>query len=212
MQKIKELNEIFKCKFCLQADKSNFESDSNETLEDYEEILTDERVTCIIKDPIILPCGETICKKHSKEISAKACIFCFKYHLEPEKGYISNNAIKKMIELEVNKIGLQSQIDNNSFKKEIDEIKKCSGQIDLINQTIYTHACVLKAKLENSLKDLPDESTPSSECVNLSLNREYLLFNKPKVIIFMLKIFFLKKMLNILLFLSMISHFRIHLF
>ena len=66
MQKIKELNEIFKCKFCLQADKSNFESDSNESLEDYEEILTDfnaERVTCIIKDPIILPCGETVCKK-----------------------------------------------------------------------------------------------------------------------------------------------------
>ena len=82
---------------------------------------------------------------------------------------------------------------NNSFKKEIDEIKKYSGQIDLINQTIYTNAYVLKAKLENSLKDLPDEGKSSSECVNLSLNREYLLFNKPKVIIFMLKIFFFEK-------------------
>ena len=34
----------------------------------------------LVKDPVVLPCGETVCKIHTKEINHERCMFCTENH------------------------------------------------------------------------------------------------------------------------------------
>ena len=132
MSKIGEFKELFNCKFCFK----------------------------LIEDPILLPCGESVCMQHSQEICSKECVFCDQEHSEPENGFIPNKVIQRMLDLEVEKISLHIQA-SDTCQKVISELTALDSQIDSIKRDpknlIYEHF----AKLRNDI-DLRKENLASS--------------------------------------------------
>ncbi len=56
----------------------------------------------VLEDPIILPCGETVCKAHTDEIKKGKCMSCSGAHLVPKQGFLENG----LCQHEINKISL----------------------------------------------------------------------------------------------------------
>jgi len=59
MFQLKKINDLFNCKVCKG----------------------------VLVDSIILPCGETVCKAHTDEISKGKCVSCSGAHLVPKQGF-----------------------------------------------------------------------------------------------------------------------------
>jgi hypothetical protein len=55
----------------------------------------------LLIDPIVLPCGNVVCKKHI-EINNFICIKCQKEHVIPENGYKVNSRIQKLLDIRLN--------------------------------------------------------------------------------------------------------------
>jgi hypothetical protein len=85
----------------------------------------------------LLPCGETVCKSHSIEISNKECRFCDSAHvLKKSEQFPANKVLQNLLELKI---------------KELDfgpNHKKASEQINELNKLINDY---------KSLKEHPDE-------------------------------------------------------
>ncbi len=77
----------------------------------------------VLVDPILLPCGETVCKAHTDEISKDKCIFCSEMHKAPQNGFPSNKIVKNQLDLKINKINLNfSQFnDYNTIIQDLNE-------------------------------------------------------------------------------------------
>ena len=123
MTKLGEFKELFKCGFCQK----------------------------IFEDPVFLPCLESVCRAHSEDVCAEPCLFCDQKHSVPEEGFVSDKRTKKMLELEVNKISLQSE-SYDQCKKAIDEIATLNSYVDSILQDpknfIYEYFSELKNKVD----------------------------------------------------------------
>ena len=78
MYKLEKLNSILKCKLCFN----------------------------ILHDPIILPCGKTICKSHSSEVNKSQCPLCPEIHVMPGKGFPMNEVVQELLEIELNKLNI----------------------------------------------------------------------------------------------------------
>ena len=64
-----------------------------------------------LKAPVILPCGHTICKHHVDEAVTKErgtidCLICKKTHEIPADGFVSNIALKRLLEVKNHNIDL----------------------------------------------------------------------------------------------------------
>ncbi len=71
----------------------------------------------VLVDPIILPCGETVCKAHRDQICKGKCIFCLEVHKAPQCGFPPNKIVKNLLEKRVNNINLNfSQLNDYGFK------------------------------------------------------------------------------------------------
>jgi len=70
------LNQLFDCKFCSK----------------------------LLHDPVLLPCGKTVCKIHTQEVANNECIFCTKLHHIPEDGLPVNEFVEKQLEMQLNRI------------------------------------------------------------------------------------------------------------
>ncbi len=55
----------------------------------------------ILKDPVALPCGVTICKEHVEEIGNQKCPLCDQPHQILESGYLINEAIQGMLDAQL---------------------------------------------------------------------------------------------------------------
>ncbi len=87
----------------------------------------------VLVDPIILPCGETVCKAHTDEIIKGKCMLCSEMHTSPQNGFPSNKIVKNQLDLKVNEINLNFsqfkaynkiiQVLNENLK-EIETIRK----------------------------------------------------------------------------------------
>ena len=78
MYKLEKLNSIFNCKVCFH----------------------------LLHDPILLPCGKTICKSHSSEVNESQCLLCPETHIMPINGFPMNEAIQELLEIELNKLNI----------------------------------------------------------------------------------------------------------
>ena len=66
----------------------------------------------LLHDPIILPCGKTICKSHSSEVNESKCSLCPEIYAMLVNGFPMNEAIQEMLEIELNKLNINfSQFD-----------------------------------------------------------------------------------------------------
>ncbi len=80
--KLNEFKEIFFCKYCEKS----------------------------LKDPILLPCGESICHEHVDKINSIKCPSCPETHDEPVNGFTINRALREMIEIGANKFNVKLKI------------------------------------------------------------------------------------------------------
>lgn len=87
------MDELFKCKICKN----------------------------IIVEPICLPCGETVCKSHSKEICDIKCKLCLNVHKLPTDGFPPNIMLNEMLSRNIHKLNI------NIVK--LEETKKTVGKI-----------------------------------------------------------------------------------
>jgi len=87
----------------------------------------------VLVDPILLPCGETVCKAHTDEISNGKCVFCSEMHISPLNGFPSNKIVKNQLDLEVNKINLNlSQFKD--YHKLLQDLNKNLNEIETIQK------------------------------------------------------------------------------
>lgn len=71
-----------------------------------------------LAEPVILPCGHTVCKEHTVNSSSK-CPKCQKSYQVPKKGYISNKLAENLLEnnnLEELEIGLEHTMVIDSWE------------------------------------------------------------------------------------------------
>ena len=56
----------------------------------------------LLREPVLLPCGVSICKFHSSEITGVKCEFCKKPHTLPESGFAENKLVQSMLDIQLN--------------------------------------------------------------------------------------------------------------
>ena len=109
MSKVEEFKDTFKCNFCKRK----------------------------LDMPIILPCGETICRKDlpSFFINANKCSFCDEAHEQLEKGFPSNKNIQKLLDLQVDQLNFcQNHIRYKECKSNLNDLEKKLQEIHLIEK------------------------------------------------------------------------------
>jgi len=85
----------------------------------------------VLKDPIILPCGETVCKVHSDEISKGKCMSCSGAHLVPKDGFLENRIVKHQLDFEINKINFNFS-KFKGYQKIIQDLNKNLKEMEAI--------------------------------------------------------------------------------
>jgi hypothetical protein len=69
------------------------------------QIITCKWCKLIVDVPVLLPCSETVCKKHSIEIGNKACKFCGRIHeLKELDVFPANKAVQDLLELRIKEL------------------------------------------------------------------------------------------------------------
>jgi hypothetical protein len=127
----------------------------NETIK---QVITCKLCQSILDEPVLLPCGETVCRKHTIEISNNTCRFCDKVHvLKGSEQFPANKAFQVLLEFKI---------------KELDfgpNHKKASELVNKLNHFINDY---------NSLIEQPDEYISeyfSKQRNNVDLAREKLI-------------------------------------
>jgi len=111
----------------------------------------------LLKNPITLPCGSTICQIHIDEILFGSCTFCDAKHELPEGGSFQiNTLLAEMLELEVDKIELSPKF--NACKGVIEETKTRVDSIEALYKDpayfIYEYFEDIKRKVDYRREDL----------------------------------------------------------
>lgn len=107
----------------------------------------------LLVNPVLLPCGNTICKVHvaellerrTKQKNSFICELCQEEHLVPENGFAVNKRIKSALEDELNKI----DVNMSSFNE-------CKAAIKEVERTISLFESKTKDS-ENFLYDYFEE-------------------------------------------------------
>ena len=86
--------------------------------------------------PVQLPCGETICRVHSIEITEKSCQFCLEtfrntIHQIPEEGFPVNKFARKQLASHLNTLNINFE-QFNKTKDLIQDLSKDLRDIELI--------------------------------------------------------------------------------
>jgi len=146
----------------------------------------------VLVDPILLPCGETVCKAHTEEINKGKCISCSGTHTVPKEGFPKNRIVKHQLDLKVNEINLNfSQFkdynkiirDLNKNLKEIETIRKdpenyiseyfgeLTRQVDLRRETliedIHKYSDELIQKIERLKQDCVAKSNEETKITDV---------------------------------------------
>ena len=85
----------------------------------------------VLQEPIVLPCGETVCRSHSLDINSLNCFSCRKSHPMPQNGYPFNQIVQSLLENKFHTLNLNSDKFKES-KLKIDELNKRFREIELI--------------------------------------------------------------------------------
>jgi len=94
----------------------------------------------VLVDPVILPCGETVCKAHTGEISQDKCILCPEIHRAPQNGFPTNKIVTNLLEHKANKINLSfSQF--NDYNKIIQDLNYNLKEIETIRKDPDNYIC-----------------------------------------------------------------------
>jgi len=105
MFQLEKINDLFNCKLCKD----------------------------VLVDPILLPCGETVCKAHTDEIRKGKCMLCDGSHIVPKEGFLENRIVKDMLENRANEINLNFS-KFKDYKKIIQDLNENLREIETIQK------------------------------------------------------------------------------
>jgi hypothetical protein len=114
----------------------------------------DDSIKCpickkIFNVPVILPCGESICKEHVIKKTKIYCEVCDEDHLIPSGGFISNKKLEQMIASKVYKLNFDAEYVNATNKcKKLDEML---DEINLLNQDSRNYICEVIGELKRDV-------------------------------------------------------------
>jgi len=91
-------------------------------------------------DPITLPCGYSVCKRHLDELLVNApkemnkfeCELCKEKHCIPEKGFAINRRIQNGLDIDLNSLKLNTVYDR--CKKEVTDANNKIQEIEILEK------------------------------------------------------------------------------
>ena len=87
----------------------------------------------VLEYPVSLPCGETVCRAHTEQLSQAKCIFCSEIHKAPKNRFPANKIVQNQLEMKVNKIN-QNFSQFNDYQKIIEDLNKKLKETESIRQ------------------------------------------------------------------------------
>jgi hypothetical protein len=128
--------------------------------ESIKQLITCKWCQSIVDEPVLLPCSETVCRKHTVEISETKCKFCNNVHvLRESEQFPTNKVVQDLFHLKIKEL-------NFGLK-----YKKASERMADLTTLLNDY---------NTLKEHPDEYITehfSKERNNVDLAREKLIID-----------------------------------
>ena len=95
----------------------------------------------LLIDPVTLPCGHTICRKHIRELLEKrskaeaafVCDLCGNEHVVPANGFLLNKKFKTALDTELNSLNIDMDV-YNQCKKGVDEARENATKLESISK------------------------------------------------------------------------------
>ena len=107
-------------------------------IEEFHDLFNCQLRKKLLENPVILPCGETLCKKDLGEFITSEdrlrCPFCTKEHLQTSEGFPMDRRIQKMIDLKVNQLDFGPVYNN--CKKALKGLTEQFNELDLLKQDL----------------------------------------------------------------------------
>jgi hypothetical protein len=156
-------------------------------METIEEAIKCAECKRVLESPVLLPCSDSICKKHVKEGASEFhCLACDIIHPVPSRGFPVNKALSIMLERKIqnNKFSAEYNCAFDSFKnleKKVDEVKLLQKDPHFfINKVIGELKCetdilrdefklAIDRKAEEIIKDLDEYE---QECKSNLVSRD----------------------------------------
>ena len=106
----------------------------------------------IIDSPVLLPCTDTVCKKHvsNKTNDIIRCEICGVEHRIPSNGFHANKALKEIIETEIANLDFGSV--HKEAKKSCESLEKALKQLEVLLKDPFFYSCQKISELKNSVQ------------------------------------------------------------
>ena len=102
-------------------------------------LLDCEQCLQLLVNPITIPCGYSVCKKHLDELLENSmeenkfqCVLCQRQHVVPTEGFVINRRLQDALEIELNKFK-PSQVYENC-KMELNDSKDNVAKIEALEK------------------------------------------------------------------------------
>jgi len=145
MSKFEKLNQLFNCKCCSK----------------------------LLHEPVLLPCGKTVCKIHTEEIAKKECIFCTKLHQITEDGFPVNEFLENLLEMQLNKINFNfchltdCQVLLDDLNKKLSEVESIrNDKANFIYEYFSEITREVDLRRDTLICDIEEYSNEISENIN----------------------------------------------
>lgn len=141
-------------------------------------------------EPIVLACGNFICKCHLDKLLAKAtkskhknsftCELCHEDHSIPKRGFVVNTRIAAGLKLGLNTLTASPAF--NACKQQLDEARKNVANIERLEETsenwIYEYFADIKRQVGIRQEDLKSQIDQYSDDINKSIDNTLLGYMK----------------------------------
>ena len=135
MMKIEEFHNLFNCNMCKRQ----------------------------LESPVLLPCGESLCKKDLKELLVAQdrirCPFCKREHVQTHEGFPPDKRIQRMIELQVNQFDFGPVYNNckRVLKSLTEHFNEFDSLKENLNDFVLNYYVDLKKAVETRRLDLKSQ-------------------------------------------------------
>jgi hypothetical protein len=120
----------------------------------------------VFNEPVILPCGETICAKHDVDFKDKniSCTFCQKHHVNTEP-YPCNNTIQRLLDRHVHELDFGEEYKSavTSLKNLKESIQNYESLKDNAEDYINEHFAKLRSQVDLKREMLIQKINDSSD-------------------------------------------------
>ncbi len=121
----------------------------------------------LLVDPIVLPCGETVCKLHIQDKDLDKCPLCSEQHLLPKNGFPANKVLNNLLEIQLNTLNMDKVSYFKDCKNMIQKLKANLEEIEVIQSNPTAFIAQVFDRLKRQVYRRRDEITLQiDECSN----------------------------------------------